>query len=126
MGPTIAEEAENYRDFVQAFTGSGGFPAADLTDGLAMMEHDAVLTAATAVRDDTQAVTNPATVAGTVIQLHCRLVVPGASGFIAIGQDGNPADKVMPILKINTDGSITRESFPQGPAGDIDYITGTC
>jgi ABC-type branched-subunit amino acid transport system substrate-binding protein len=124
-GPTVEEEAANYSHFAAAFAAQG-FPLVDLSDGLAMMNHDAVLAAAIAARDDQQAIQNPDTVAGELVGLNCGQSVPGASGFIAFGSDNNPIDKVTPILQINPSGSVTQMGPPVGAAGPVDYNTGTC
>ncbi len=61
-----------------------------------------------------------------MVELRCRNIVPGASGFIAIGPDGNPINKVMPILEISHSGSVAEKELPQGPSGQINYYTDTC
>lgn len=124
--PTASDEATDYHIFYTAFTRANGFSAGDLGDGVAAMNYDAVLTAATAARADPAAASNPKTVAGFMLGLRCRRSVPGASGMIAIGTDGNPRDKVMPILRINPSGSESQVAPPTGPAGPIDYATQTC
>jgi ABC-type branched-subunit amino acid transport system substrate-binding protein len=124
-GPVVTAEAGDYQGFYDAFLGAG-FPAADLADGIAMMDHDAVLVAVTAARDEPQPVSNPQIVASGVLGLHCQLTVPGAAGVIAMGTGGNPIDKVMPILQVNPSGTVTQEGPPQGADGPLDYFTSTC
>ncbi|QUQ63398.1 ABC transporter substrate-binding protein [Kutzneria sp. CA-103260] len=103
-GSPYAAETSNYAEFDKAFA-ANGFAEADLTDGFAIMAHDAALTAATAIRraSDVRSVNS---IAPFVLGLHCQNAVPGASGYLAF-HDGNPVDKVMPIMQIGPDGSTT-------------------
>ncbi|WP_308289593.1 bifunctional serine/threonine-protein kinase/ABC transporter substrate-binding protein [Streptomyces muensis] len=84
------------------------FPHGDLEDGRAIMMHDALLTAAQAVRA-TPAVPNPTVtdVYRTLSRLRNLGPLPGASGWIALGNDGAPADKAIPVLRITPDGRTT-------------------
>jgi ABC-type branched-subunit amino acid transport system substrate-binding protein len=102
------DEASNYAQFDQAFA-ANGFAEADLTDGFAIMAHDAALTAATAIRraNDVRAVNS---IAPFVLGLHCQNAVPGASGSLAF-HDGNPIDKVMPIMEIGPDGTTKQSTL---------------
>jgi ABC-type branched-subunit amino acid transport system substrate-binding protein len=119
-------EATNYSEFAAAFA-QDGFVFRDLLDGQAMMEHDAVLIAAIAMRNNPATITDPEGVTGEVRQIRCRNTFSvGASGFIAFGKDGNPVDKVMPVLQINPDGKTTPLGLPQGPSGPLDYYRRTC
>ena len=61
-GPTAGSaNRSNYNEFVKAFT-EVGFLEPDLSDGHAMMSHDAALTAITTVRRNSVALTDPSTV----------------------------------------------------------------
>ncbi|MBP2049720.1 putative Ser/Thr protein kinase [Streptomyces griseochromogenes] len=97
------------------------FPHSDLDDGRAIMMHDALLTAARAVQE-TPAVPDPtvADVYRTLSRLRKTGPLPGASGWIAIGNDGAPKDKAIPVLRITPDGRTTAitvtsaDGTPQG------------
>ncbi|GHH51209.1 ABC transporter substrate-binding protein [Streptomyces candidus] len=83
-----------------------------LDDGQAIMGHDAVITAISAVRVVADASeTNNGKVSGSeVIQiwrsLHGVKAVSGASGLISLGNDGSPERKAVPIIEIGADGSV--------------------
>ncbi|MDG9704996.1 branched-chain amino acid ABC transporter substrate-binding protein [Streptomyces sp. DH37] len=83
------------------------FPQDARGDGQAMMSHDAVLTAATgarmAVRFDNAATGE--TVGSMFRQMDGHQRVPGASGFLSFANDGNPRDKVLPVLELKPDGN---------------------
>jgi ABC-type branched-subunit amino acid transport system substrate-binding protein len=97
---------QNYTDFINAFTGTHGFAADALSDGAAMIEHDAVATAVKAAEDDPS--DSPPSVTNFVANIDCNSAVAGATGFIAFRQDsGNQIDKVLPILRIEADGSAS-------------------
>ncbi|GAB3422610.1 ABC transporter substrate-binding protein [Flindersiella endophytica] len=78
------------------------FAEVPLSDGQAIMGHDAVMTAAAAVRiaarDDTREV-RADTVFGYLGSLHGNASVGGASGWISICPDGDPENKAIPILE---------------------------
>jgi len=95
---------QNYTDFFNAFVTTHEFAREDLSDGAAMIEHDAVATAVRAAEDDPA--DTPQSVANFVANFDCNSAVPGATGFIAFRQsDGNQINKVLPILRIRADGS---------------------
>jgi ABC-type branched-subunit amino acid transport system substrate-binding protein len=97
---------QNYTDFLNAFTGTHEFEAGGLSDGAAMIEHDAVATAVDAAEKDPSS--GSRSVANFVAEIDCNSAVPGATGFIAFRQDsGNQIDKVLPILRIQADGSAS-------------------
>jgi hypothetical protein len=122
--PSGSVNRENYQKFANAYA-TNGFSASELSDGQAIMTHDAVLTAATAVRDNESAVTDPATVAAYFLGYRCTTFIPGASGAIIFNQDGNPVDKAMPILQIQPDGSVTQQGFAWPTGVPLDAAT-TC
>lgn len=84
------------------------FPHGDLEDGRAIMMHDALLTAARAVRA-TPGVPNPTVtdVYRTLSRLRNQGPLPGASGWIALGSDGAPEGKAIPVLRIAPNGRTT-------------------
>ncbi|KAA2266588.1 amino acid ABC transporter substrate-binding protein [Solihabitans fulvus] len=94
-----------------------------LDDGHAIMAHDSVLTAVTAARNVVSQ-TNPtpppaAALTNGLYSIDAQHAVPGASGYIYFqgstnGQDGVPASKLVPILKLNPDGSATEQGLSSG------------
>ncbi len=95
----------NYADFARQFVDIYRFPPSDLADSGAIMEHDAVLTAVTAAMEDPA--TSPNSIANILFNFNCHSTIAGASGQIAFQPDtGNQIDKAMPILQLNTDGSV--------------------
>ncbi|MFD6418467.1 ABC transporter substrate-binding protein [Streptomyces sp. NPDC060194] len=99
------------------------FPADPRYDGQDIMAHDAVLTAAQGVRMASgwrSEVTGPA-VGRMFQQMGGGQQVPGASGFLSFGADGNPKDKAVPIMKLTPTGrsELIDVSAPAGrPAGE--------
>ncbi|NBM15413.1 ABC transporter substrate-binding protein [Streptomyces sp. GC420] len=82
----------------------------DLRDGDAMIAHDSVWTAVTAIRNTTSGeVEMPelADVSGNWPRLHSVKRVSGASGWICLDNDGNPYDKAVPV--------VTLDPRPKGP-----------
>ncbi|GAA4330521.1 hypothetical protein GCM10023086_60220 [Streptomyces venetus] len=96
------------QDFVAPFrdgTFARTFPYSDLEDGRAIMMHDALLTAARAVRDTPPAgAPTVSDVFRTLSRLRKKGALPGVSGWIALGNDGAPRDKAIPVLRITPDG----------------------
>lgn len=121
--PKNSDRATDYGKFATAFAENGGFPRDDLQDGHAMMYHDAVLAAATAVRDDTAAIGNPATVADPFLRYTCRNSIPGASGELAFDRFGNAVDKPMPIIEIRPDGSAHKQALTWATGKPFDSTT---
>jgi hypothetical protein len=119
-----SDNRKNYDEFAKVFTGIG-FAETDLIDGHAMMSHDAALTAITAARQDTVAITNPSTVGAYFLRFQCTNTIPGASGVIAFDARGNPIDKAMPILQIRSDGSLTQQDLAWPTGRPLDPKT-TC
>jgi hypothetical protein len=112
----------NYADFADEFTRTYRFPAGDLSDGGAMMDHDAVVTAVQAAQDDPG--TDPASVANFLSTIDCHSAVPGASGFIAFAQNtGNQIDKAIPILQIAEDGSLRQVDLAWSQGHPLDMST---
>ncbi|MGA6164536.1 ABC transporter substrate-binding protein [Amycolatopsis magusensis] len=82
------------------------FPDDRLDDGVAILAHDAMLSAVWAIR---HSVANPGSkvTAKDVLQvrnrLHGELAVPGASGDISFDERGDPVNKAVPILRVRVD-----------------------
>lgn len=132
-GPDGANYPVNFDNFAKAFAGqaqaqehisprlieSNSNLAADLADGYAMANQDAVLVAATAARDDPGAVANPGSVVDQLTGINCQEPILGASGEIAFSplnvgnplNRGNPVDKSIPIVAIQPDGSPRVQEF---------------
>ncbi|MGH3830576.1 MAG: ABC transporter substrate-binding protein [Pseudonocardiaceae bacterium] len=113
--PSTSEYIKNYLDFVATFN-QENFKDANLDDGNAMLSYDAVDVAIAATKSDAVAISDPDTVADFLVSIRCKQYVPGASGPIALGQDGNPIDKAMPILQLHLDGTVTQQdlAWPTG------------
>lgn len=84
------------------------FAKESLDDGSAIMAHDAVLTAAWAIRLASGSKGEHVT-AEEVLQeknrLNTEYAVPGASGWLSFDADGTPRDKAVPIMELNRDGT---------------------
>jgi hypothetical protein len=86
-----------------------------LTDGQAIINYDAVLTAIAGIRrqaSDNISLPSLEQVAANWGALSGTHTVPGASGQICLENDGNPYDKLVPIVKYSIDVSPQ----PVGPA----------
>ncbi|MCQ8188648.1 ABC transporter substrate-binding protein [Streptomyces rugosispiralis] len=94
------------------------FPTDPRDDGQAIMAHDAVLTAAHGVQmaAGSQGEVTGEAVARMFHQMSGRQQVRGASGFISFEDDGNPRNKAIPILYLNTKGraELVEVSAPRG------------
>ncbi|MFE4172782.1 ABC transporter substrate-binding protein [Streptomyces sp. NPDC056909] len=82
------------------------FPNDDRYDGQDIMAHDAVLAAAHGIE---LAAGNSGPVTGATVgemfrQMHGRQRLAGASGFISFQNNGNPDNKAVPILRLNSEG----------------------
>jgi hypothetical protein len=88
-----------------------GFRPSDWRDAWGLMTHDALLTAAQAVRlaagPQGGTVPSPRDVAGLLYNLHSANKVEGASGPIEIDGNGNPAPRAIPVIKLAADGKRT-------------------
>ncbi|MCO1576265.1 hypothetical protein M8C13_10925 [Crossiella sp. SN42] len=101
-----APEAPNYRDFHAAFTEH--FSQASLDDGYAVMHHDAMVTAARAIRlaaEQSRAadrLPTPADVLSQLLNLNNAYQVPAASGQLSFSAKtkGNPGGKPVPVLQV--------------------------
>jgi hypothetical protein len=88
------------------------FPDETLDDGQAIMGHDAVLTALSGARLVAERPAENGGVTGShMIQVWNVLggsdhAVRGASGLIALDNDGTPERKAVPIIEIKKDGTV--------------------
>ncbi|MGH8906628.1 MAG: ABC transporter substrate-binding protein [Egibacteraceae bacterium] len=88
------------------------FPDGSLADGGAIVGHDAVAIAVTAIRsaavqrDLAAAPLTPGDVSQQWNALHGLNAVPGASGWISLDSVGDPVDKAIPILALQPDGTV--------------------
>ncbi|MCO5968892.1 ABC transporter substrate-binding protein [Actinoallomurus soli] len=98
-----------YLSFLEEFRRH--FDVADLRSGWAIMAHDAMLTAAQAVRRTTGPAAKddpvPENVRNMLYAMHTANRVLGASGDIDLGPDGDPAHRLIPVLQIAPDGRRT-------------------
>jgi len=123
--PPESDTVKNHAAFVKAFSLENGFPAGHLTNGHAMMSHDATLAAVKAIRLNNNALIDPDPVDDYFLRLRCTNFVPGASGIIALNEKGNPINKAMPILHIQPDGNLTLEELAWPDGKPLDWNT-TC
>ncbi|MFD7081721.1 ABC transporter substrate-binding protein [Streptomyces sp. NPDC059918] len=118
-----SDAKRNYDQFWSAFTGrpdpctkqplattrSGAqplsFDPADLASGQAMLSHDAAVAAISAARHDEAGLKNPGLETGILHQFYCAQMLPGASGWLSFGPDGNPVGKPTPIVQLGPDGT---------------------
>jgi ABC-type branched-subunit amino acid transport system substrate-binding protein len=121
FGSSLPSQYKNYQQFSQAFT-QVGFARSDLDDGEAMISHDAAITAIDAIRiDGKYALRDPSSVAGVIHTLCGANMVGGASGFIAIGGNGNAIDKAMPVIEIQSDGSLRVDDMAWPTGTPLNY-----
>lgn len=96
------------KDFQDMFTMKQNF-GAELDDGYAIMPHDALLTAAKAIRLSTtpsMSVPTPAQVLSNQFHMDAANTVPGASGTFTFVEEnnGNPVGKPVFVLHIRSSG----------------------
>lgn len=100
------------------------FPGEPLDDGAAIMGHDALHTAVTAIRTREGINDKPELIIQKFKRLHGPQAVPGASGWISLDEHGNPINKAVPILEVNPDGTVVFVQLsspghaPNDPPGD--------
>ncbi|MER5888792.1 hypothetical protein ABT160_33625 [Streptomyces sp. NPDC001941] len=89
-------------DYRKAFGGEQ-----ELQNGLAMLGHDALLTAGSAIRDaagDGKSRVTPESVINMLLQLSDTDAVAGLTGTIRFGQDsGDPTDKTLALVQLTSD-----------------------
>lgn len=118
-----SDAKRNYDQFWSAFSGrpdpctkqplattqSGAVPLSfnpeDLASGQAMLTHDAAVAAISAARHDEAGLKNPGLETGILHQFYCAQMLPGASGWLSFGADGNPVGKPTPIVQLGPDGT---------------------
>ncbi|WP_415840348.1 ABC transporter substrate-binding protein, partial [Nocardiopsis gilva] len=99
------EAPEYFPAFLSAYTRFVGRDSDALDDGYAVMHHDAMATAVSAVRI-AQPVEGeglrPMDVYDALLLLHTAHPVPGASGTLSFTQEGNgnPGGKVIPVIEV--------------------------
>ncbi|GAA2265066.1 hypothetical protein GCM10010430_57450 [Kitasatospora cystarginea] len=101
------------RTATAAFETGGEFPSAfpheTLADGQAIMGHDAVLTAVSAIRAAATGGADRVTgqdVVQMLTLLYGAKAVSGASGLISLDSHGNPMNKAIPIVELSPDGQV--------------------
>lgn len=98
-------------EFDQRFTANGQF-GTELDDGYAIMSHDALLTAAKAIRLTTQPpmkFPTPEQVLGNQYHMDAGNTVPGASGTLTFveADNGNPGGKPVFVVRLEPSGPPT-------------------
>lgn len=93
------------------------FPGESLEDAGAIVGHDAIVTAVTAIRQGSGPNYEPDLITQWFKRLHGIDAIPGASGWISLDPLGNPVNKAVPILQVNPDGTLKflELSSPLGP-----------
>lgn len=110
-----------YTEFANAFT-NRGFDTADLNDAWGIMAHDAVLTAAIAIRNavgSTNVIPSPTQVGQQLYELNGPInSVPGADGTFGIDPNtGSPVGRPVPIFELSSaarDPVFTYQATPHG------------
>jgi hypothetical protein len=111
--PATGGSVQDYQAFASALSDAATAPVGPigptgLTDGQAIITHDAVWTAVAQVRDATSE-GNPIPSLGAVANerrsLHDVHKVGGASGWICLDNGGNPYDKAVPIVQYQANGT---------------------
>lgn len=110
--PTLNPDVAQYQRFANAFTGVNGFGSADLTDGWAIMTHDAMLAATTAIERATGqsgGIPRPGDVRSLLYLSNSPTTsVPGAGGtFMFDPKTGDAVGRRIPVLELRPDGSLT-------------------
>jgi hypothetical protein len=106
-----------YQNFAATFHAMFGGGDKPLVDGQAIINYDAVFTAISGIRLETGAGTDmpsPEAVAGSWSALYEGNAVLGASGEICVDNQGNPWDKVIPIVKYAASGTpqVVAREYP--------------
>ncbi|MFI1963189.1 caspase family protein [Streptomyces pathocidini] len=101
------------------------FPGSSLGDGYAIMSHDMILTAVTAIRTGqaVSAASGRAAALSVIRTFYGVHAVAGASGWISMSRDGTPDRKAIPIIEVEADGDtrvatvLSRTGIPYEPPG---------
>lgn len=118
--PKWNPELAQYRRFQAAFTQQAGFDGRDLSDGWAMMTHDAVLAASIAVErasDQAGAIPQPRDI-GNILRLlnSPSTSVPGAAGtFTFDPTTGNVRGRRLHVLELRPDGRLVIQGMYSQP-----------
>ncbi|MGS2586735.1 branched-chain amino acid ABC transporter substrate-binding protein [Streptomyces hebeiensis] len=97
------------------------FPGDDRYDGQDIMAHDAVLTAAHGIELAAGGPDVTGRAVGRMFHQMDGQPVAGASGFLSFRNNGNPRDKAVPILRLNSRGRadlVEVVAGRTGPTGD--------
>ncbi|MGH3943372.1 MAG: hypothetical protein ACRDTG_33070 [Pseudonocardiaceae bacterium] len=78
-----------------------------LEDGGAIMGYDAIVTAVTAIREKSRPDYKTDVISQSFKRLHGVDAIHGASGEISLDQFGRPVNKAVPILQVNSNGTVT-------------------
>ncbi|MDQ3154633.1 MAG: ABC transporter substrate-binding protein [Actinomycetota bacterium] len=119
----VPETPPNFPEFKRWFEDLG-FPLEHLDDGGAISHHDAVLTAAKAIRlaalPSSSDPPGAADVRSQLLNLNTTSTVPGASGTLRFSdrdeKSGDPVGKPIPVLEFPSSGTSP------GASGDV-YVT---
>ncbi len=106
-----------YQDFAGTFHAMFGGGDQALVDGQAIINYDAVFTAISGIRLETgggTGIPSPEAVAGSWSALYEGNAVLGASGEICVDIQGNPWNKVIPIVKYAAGGTpqVVAREYP--------------
>jgi hypothetical protein len=106
-----------YQDFAGTFHAKFGDGDGPLVDGQAIINYDAVFTAISGIRLETgggTGIPSPEAVAGSWSALYEGNAVLGASGEICVDNQGNPWNKVIPIVKYAASGTpqVVAREYP--------------
>ncbi|MDQ4030887.1 MAG: hypothetical protein M3332_00905 [Actinomycetota bacterium] len=96
------------------------FPGEQTDDGAAIIGHDAVTVATSAIRSE-QINDTPGLIIQEFNSMRGDGAVPGASGWISLDENGNTVNKAVAILQVKPDGTVqwlalnSREGLPCNP-----------
>ncbi len=96
------------------------FPGEQMDDGAAIIGHDAVTVATSAIHSE-QINDKPGLIIQEFNSIHGKGAVPGASGWISLDENGNTVNKAVAILQVKPDGTVqwlglnSRDGLPCKP-----------
>ncbi|WP_158896047.1 hypothetical protein [Amycolatopsis anabasis] len=117
--PRFNPDQPQYQRFADAFVREG-FDPADIADGWAIMTHDSMLAAATAIHRATGQSDVLPTPGGVRDQLYLanapNTAIPGAGGtFMIDSTSGDVVGRRVPVLELQADGTLVVHAvYPQG------------
>ncbi|MFG2142828.1 ABC transporter substrate-binding protein [Streptomyces sp. NPDC048696] len=122
--PATGGSPTAYRTFADLVTQArrpdvGPIGPLSLLDGEAIAAYDSLESAVTAIRQATVKDQTMPLIADVATQwplMKGSLRVEGASGWICLGNEGNPYDKAVPVVELNPDGTphLLRVAWPEG------------